>query len=84
MTDRPTFQLTQPKPPESGRDPFVIDGPTCLSFSGGSTSGYMLWRTLRRKRLKFQLLIACSLGCGGSWCETGLRNGPRRSTPPRM
>lgn len=41
-------------------------------------------RALRRKRLKFQLLIACSLGCGGSWCETGLRNGPRRSTPPRM
>ena len=29
------------------RDPFVIDGPTCLSFSGGSTSGYMLWRTLQ-------------------------------------
>lgn len=28
-------------------DPFVIDGPTCLSFSGGSTSGYMLWRTLQ-------------------------------------
>lgn len=28
------------------RDPFKIDGPTCISFSGGSTSGYMLWRTL--------------------------------------
>lgn len=28
------------------RDPFKIDGPTCLSFSGGSTSGYMLRRTL--------------------------------------
>lgn len=47
MTDRPDFQLTQPKPPEPKRDPFVIDGPTCLSFSGGSTSGYMLWRTLQ-------------------------------------
>lgn len=29
------------------RDPFQIDGPTCLSFSGGSTSGYMLNRTLQ-------------------------------------
>lgn len=29
------------------RDPFVLTGPTCLSFSGGSTSGYMLWRTLQ-------------------------------------
>jgi 3'-phosphoadenosine 5'-phosphosulfate sulfotransferase (PAPS reductase)/FAD synthetase len=28
-------------------NPFKIDGPTCLSFSGGSTSGYMLWRTLQ-------------------------------------
>ncbi|MDR6887856.1 MULTISPECIES: Nin-like protein [Variovorax] len=29
------------------RDPFKLTGPTCLSFSGGSTSGYMLWRTLQ-------------------------------------
>ncbi|RYF51362.1 MAG: Nin-like protein [Comamonadaceae bacterium] len=28
-------------------DPFRLTGPTCLSFSGGSTSGYMLWRTLQ-------------------------------------
>lgn len=28
-------------------DPFKIDGPTCLSFSMGRTSGYMLWRFLQ-------------------------------------
>lgn len=28
------------------RDPFLIEGPAVISFSGGRTSGYMLRRVL--------------------------------------
>lgn len=48
-------------------DPFKIDGPTCLSFSGGSSSGYMLWRTLQANSRdvldKFLRVAFANTGC---------------------
>lgn len=48
------------------RDPFILTGPTCLSFSGGSTSGYMLWRTLQANtpEVLAKWLVVCFANTG--------------------
>jgi 3'-phosphoadenosine 5'-phosphosulfate sulfotransferase (PAPS reductase)/FAD synthetase len=64
------------------RDPFKITGPTCISFSGGRTSAYMLWRVLQSHGGKLPegaRVIFCNTGkeeeatlrfvrdCGNRW-----------------
>ena len=47
------------------RDPFKIDGPTCISFSGGRTSAYMLWRVLEAHQMSLPddaRVIFCNTG----------------------
>lgn len=45
-------------------DPFKIDGPTCISFSGGRTSAYMLWRVLQSNGGLPEEAIVCFANTG--------------------
>lgn len=43
-------------------DPFLIEGPACISFSGGRTSAYMLHRILERGLQSDVHIIFCNTG----------------------
>ena len=45
-------------------DPFKIPEPTCISFSGGRTSAYMLWRVLQSNGGLPEEAIVCFANTG--------------------
>jgi len=46
------------------KDPFIIDEPTCISFSGGRTSAYMLWRVLQANNGLPNQAVVCFANTG--------------------
>lgn len=45
-------------------DPFILSGPSCISFSGGRTSAYMLWRILQANQGLPDDAIVCFANTG--------------------
>lgn len=46
------------------RNPFIVDEPTCISFSGGRTSAYMLWRILQANKGLPKEAVVCFANTG--------------------